>query len=103
VFTLKKIFFSRSSRPISIKLNFAYVLANMTQVSDVAPGPLVVNCISVKVPLEIFSTHMITSPLLVNSCKIWSILSADDLSAGIGGLCRATPAVTRWLGFCGII
>jgi hypothetical protein len=45
VFTLKKIFFSRTSKPISIKLTLhvfmCKILANMTQVSDVAPGPLV--------------------------------------------------------------
>jgi hypothetical protein len=53
-------------------------------------------------PAQEFFTHMETSPLPVKGCKFRRMLSTQGLWAG-RDLYRATPAVTRDLGFSGLI
>jgi hypothetical protein len=53
-------------------------------------------------PAQEYFTYMETSPLPVKDCKIWPMVGAQRLWAG-SNLYRATPAVTRGLGFSGLI
>jgi hypothetical protein len=53
-------------------------------------------------PAQEYFTFMETSPLPVKGCKFRPMLGAQDLRAG-RDLYRATPTVTRGLGFSGLI
>jgi hypothetical protein len=53
-------------------------------------------------PAQEYFTHMETSPLPVKGCKFRPMLGSQGLWAG-RDLYRATPAVTRDLGFTGLI